>query len=297
MRVRSNKVGDIISYCRKELVGIYPEKETENIIFLLFSFYGGFSRADMALRKQEYINESELIGIYSAIPELKAHRPVQYIIGETEFYDLKIKVNDNVLIPRSETEELVQMIINDNKGRGETQILDIGTGSGCIAIALAKMITNAKVSALDISEKALEIASLNALENKAEIDLFCCDIFTQPASLLYKPDKLDKLLSYVDVIVSNPPYIPQSEKETLGKNITAYEPDVALFVPDDEPLKFYERITELALKHSKKGTLIYFEIHENLKNYMEKLMRELNVPEFDFYKDINEKYRILKLMI
>lgn len=257
----------------------------------------------MALRRQEHLNESELIEVYSAIPLLKEYMPVQYITGDVDFYGLQLKVNENVLIPRPETEELVKMVITDNTGRGGLNVLDIGTGSGCIAIAIAKRINYARVSALDVSEKALETASLNAFENKAEIDLFCCNIFDQPAPLLYKPDKpdkpdkLNKLLSDVDVIVSNPPYIPSKEKELLGKNITAYEPAEALFVPDEDPLIFYRRIIELALKYSKKEVLVYFEIHENLKNELEGLMQEMEINEFQFFKDINEKYRILKLKV
>jgi release factor glutamine methyltransferase len=290
LKVRSNKVEDIITFCKRELFECYQKNEADNLIFILFSYVCGFTRTDIILRKDEYINESDLIHIYNAISELKAFKPVQYILGETEFCGNLFKVNESVLIPRPETEELINLIVSDNKDREGLCILDVGTGSGCIAVSLAKSFNNTNITGIDISEKALEIAANNAIINDVSIGFIKADILSNPFIL-------ERLFASSNIIVSNPPYIPFSEKAKMNRNVIDYEPDDALFVPDENPLIFYERITDLALKYSCKGSIMYFEINENHQELLSDMLTCKGVNKFNFYKDIHGKKRILKCII
>lgn len=260
---------------------------------MLFSFYSGFSRTDLILKKDEYINESDLVHIYSAIPFLAELKPIQYILGETEFCGNPFKVNENVLIPRPETEELVNLVVNDNLKRAGLHILDIGTGSGCIAVSLAKSLDNAVVTGIDISEKALDLAAENAGLNHATVNLILNDIL----AIDDNATELVKIFGTADIIVSNPPYIPVSEKESMNRNVVDYEPQTALFVPDGNPLIFYERIVDSALKYSKPGTLLYFEINENYREKLSGMVEEKGILKYQFYKDIHGKYRMMKVCL
>ena len=290
MKVRSNKVEDIITFCKSELYEWYQKNEADNLIFILFSHVCGFSRTDIILRKDEYINESDLIHIYTAVSELKAFKPVQYILGETEFCGNLIKVNESVLIPRPETEELVNLIIRDNRNREGLCILDIGTGSACIAVSLAKSLKNPNITGIDVSEKALETASQNAIINDVSIQLIKEDVLANPF-IQYR------LFASSNIIVSNPPYIPCSEKTKMSRNVIDYEPGEALFVPDEDPLIFYERITDLTLKYSCKGTIMYFEINENYREMLSDMLTGKGLKKYQFYKDIHGRERILKCII
>lgn len=290
LKVRSNKVEDIITFCKSELYEWYQKNEADNLIFILFSHVCGFSRTDIILRKDEYINESDLIHIYTAVSELKAFKPVQYILGETEFCGNLIKVNESVLIPRPETEELVNLIIRDNRNREGLCILDIGTGSACIAVSLAKSLKNPNITGIDVSEKALETASQNAIINDVSIQLIKEDVLANPF-IQYR------LFASSNIIVSNPPYIPCSEKTKMSRNVIDYEPGEALFVPDEDPLIFYERITDLTLKYSCKGTIMYFEINENYREMLSDMLTGKGLKKYQFYKDIHGRERILKCII
>lgn len=292
MKVRSNKISDVLSYCKHELYPCYTQKEADSLIFLLFNHYCGFSRTDLILHQKDNINESELVNIYSAIPELKVYRPIQYIFGVAEFCGNWFRVNDNVLIPRPETEELVNLIISENSERTELYILDIGTGSGCIAVTLAKTMLNSHMTAVDISEKAIETAAYNASFNHVKIFLEKMNIFDQGEA-----SKLQKLFTSSDIIVSNPPYIASSERSGMNKNVVDYEPAEALFVPDENPLLFFECIVDLAVLNSTTGTLLYFEINENFKDCLAVMLDKKGVKHYEFHQDIHGKDRMLKCRI
>ncbi|MFT5745226.1 MAG: release factor glutamine methyltransferase [Paraglaciecola sp.] len=213
------------------------------------------------------------------------HEPVQYILGEADFYGLKFKVNQNVLIPRPETEELVYWIIETARQDGRSlSILDIGTGSGCIPITLKTELPTCRISACDISEKALKIAKENAILNDTEIDFFQVDI-------LNKNDW--KTLRNFDIIISNPPYIPPSERALMPENVLRYEPDLALFVAEEEPLIFYKTITEFALQKGNKNGLLFFEMNEYNAKDVYSLLTINKLQSIQINQDLQEKDRMI----
>jgi release factor glutamine methyltransferase len=217
------------------------------------------------------------------VKRLQKHEPIQYIIGETEFYGLPFQVNPSVLIPRPETEELVDIIINDFKEKS-VRILDIGTGSGCIAIALKKHLPKATVVALDVSQKAIETAHVNALNNGVEVEFINMDVFSDEVLTL----------GTFDVIVSNPPYITEGEKTKMRSNVLDHEPHIALFVTSN-PLKFYERICDLSKSLLLPNGKIYFELNEYYEHLYNDLFSKFST-QFSMTKDINNKLRIAKLI-
>lgn len=242
------------------------------------------SRLDLALDHKRKLSASEEKKFEDALLRLLKHEPIQYIIGETEFFGLKFKVNKNVLIPRPETEELVDWILKDLKssGKKELSILDIGTGSGCIAISLAKELPNARVSAMDISDGALQIASSNAKMNNVEIDFILQDIL-----------KTTELPEKYDLIVSNPPYVRELEKKEMQRNVLENEPEMALYVKDLEPLIFYQKITKLAETGLKQGGSLYFEINQYLGKETAEILSSSGFKSFSG-KDIFGNDRMLK---
>jgi len=281
VKIPSNKVSDVISFFREELKDIYPKEEIEQFIFLAFAEYLNFSRTDLITKANSTMSESDLLKFNFCVKDLKQQRPIQYILGSTEFYECKIKVNEHVLIPRPETEELVEWIEKENN-KEQIRILDIGTGSGCIAIALKNVYLNVEVFALDVSERALEVAKKNAELNQLEINFICADIFKHSSTHSF------------DIIVSNPPYVRVSEKEKMSKNVLNYEPHLALFVNDDDALKFYKAIADFALKHlSPKGKL-YFEINEALGNDVQNLLQEKGFKNVEVKKDLSKKERMVR---
>ena len=284
MKIASNKIKDIIRFFRDELKDSYEYDELESIIAYCFEYYFKLNRAELFSRTDETVSESELLKFNFAIKELKIHRPIQYILGEADFYRLKFKVNEHVLIPRPETEELVHLIINDNKMESPT-IIDIGTGSGCIPIALKKNIPSAEISAMDISNEALEVAKQNAHKNNVEIDFFLEDILL-PTSNIQHPT--------FDILVSNPPYICISEKANMNKNVLEYEPHLALFVENDDPLLFYKSICDFALKNLNKNGKIYFEINQSLSSETKNLLENKGFKNVELIKDLSHNYRILR---
>jgi release factor glutamine methyltransferase len=222
---------------------------------------------------------------------LQKHEPIQYILGETEFYGLPFIVNADVLIPRPETEELVDLILRDIKSEKKESltVLDIGTGSGCIAVSLAKNIPGASVYAVDISSAALETAKKNARQNKADVHFVEQDVFNDfPATVF--PDTWD-------IIVSNPPYVMLSEKKDMAANVLEYEPPVALFVPNDRPLFFYEKIADFGLSRLKATGAVYVETNARLGNETLQLFLEKNYKQVSLHKDISGNDRILKAKI
>jgi release factor glutamine methyltransferase len=241
----------------------------------------------MALEPNLRLSESEMLTFHFAVKDLLKNKPLQYIIGETEFCDLKFKVNENVLIPRPETSELVHLITNRQQTTDNSQltILDIGTGSGCIAISLAKQLPQSQVYALDISEKALCVAKDNAYINNVDITFIHDDILSLR----------NKIETKFDIIVSNPPYVRDLEKAEMRDNVLNWEPHNALFVSDDDPLIFYRNILEFAKTHLKENGEVWFEINEYLGKEMKDLCCEMGFSNVNIYKDFREKERFLSV--
>lgn len=273
-----------IASIRKELSGIYSKEEIESLIFLIFENLKGYSRTRFLMAKDEILNSEEQDKISKIVARLKNHEPIQYILGQTEFYGLPFYTVPEVLIPRPESEELVQWIIQDNKFTNPT-ILDIGTGTGCIPVSLKKHITDSIVFACDISPICIETARRNAELNNCDISVFEYDILTQTNEVnIPEPD----------IIVSNPPYVCESEKLLMEKNVLDFEPDLALFVPDENPLIYYRRIAEFALNHLKDSGMLYFEINESFGKECSEMLQKMNFSSIVLKKDINGKDRMVR---
>lgn len=266
-----------------ELKGEFPKEEVQSFFNILTDSFLKMSRLDVALAPEKKLTETQLEEFEVALLRLKNHEPIQYITGETEFFGLKFKVNKSVLIPRPETEDLVLWILDDFKERKEElKILDIGTGSGCIAISLAKNLAQAKITAIDISEDAIETARQNAELNQVEIEFKQTDIL-----------QMTELPEYYDVIVSNPPYVRELEKEDMQRNVLEFEPETALYVKDHDPLLFYEKISELAVNSLKSNGTVYFEINQYLGKETKRILTGKNFHTI-LKKDIFEVDRMLK---
>ena len=258
--------------------------EVVSLFRLLGEGFLGMSQVDMSLNLNKELSRVELSALEKGLKRLQKHEPIQYILGEIEFFGLPFKVNKNVLIPRPETEELVEWILQDlqETGKDEPRILDIGTGSGCIAISLAKNLPKALVSAIDISEAALETAKMNAALNGVEVRFLQKDILS-----------MGELTEKYDLIVSNPPYVRELEKHEMKPNVLNNEPETALFVKDENPLLFYDKIAKLAQVGLKKNGGLYFEINQYLGKETEQLIREAGM-ETELRKDFLGNFRMLK---
>ena len=264
-----------------ELSSIYEMDELNSIFNLLSEDYLKIPRSKILLADEIDLNESNQTLFLNALERLKTHEPIQYVLGKTTFMDLEFKVNNSVLIPRPETEELVRLMLKEDLDGKE--ILDIGTGSGCIAVSLAKNLSNAKVSALDISKDALEVAKENAILHNVSVEFINADIFE------YKSDKK------YDIIVSNPPYVTKSEKGLMKQNVLSYEPELALFVDDVSPLKYYESILNFSLNNLHSQGQIFFETNENYKYESNKLAQNYEYNIIEFKLDSHKKNRFLIL--
>ncbi|MGX1022975.1 peptide chain release factor N(5)-glutamine methyltransferase [Psychroflexus sp. MBR-150] len=269
----------------KTLSEIYPKSEIDTFFYWIVEDVLQLKRIDVSLNPDFEINEKDLKTIKSQMNRLQQNEPIQYILGHTEFYGMHFQVNPNVLIPRPETEDLVNWIVSDLKHQPKKHLLDIGTGSGCIAIALKKELPKCEISAFDISETALQMASENAKQNEVKINFVQQDIL-----------KLDSLPEDVDIMVSNPPYVRVLEKEQMCDNVLKFEPHQALFVKNNDALVFYRKIIELAINSSKCKT-IYFEINQYLKKDLKKLIQSYDINKIEFRKDFRGNERMLKLLI
>ncbi|GAA4818451.1 peptide chain release factor N(5)-glutamine methyltransferase [Litoribaculum gwangyangense] len=265
----------------EELDAIYSKEEVDSFFFILIDFYYKVSRMELALNPKYEVEEAHTI--LKALQDLKRQKPIQYITGETVFYGLPFKVTEDVLIPRPETEELVEWVIKHIHSNNQIRILDIGTGSGCIAISIAKYLPNAMVYALDVSGKALKIAEENAQRNEVDIKFFEEDIL--------KIESINDLK--FDIIVSNPPYVRELEKELMEPNVLENEPHLALFVKDNNPLLFYEAISKFAVNNLSKKGLLFFEINEYLGQDMMALMKTY-FSNIELKQDIFKKDRMIK---
>ncbi|MFT5754875.1 MAG: release factor glutamine methyltransferase [Flavobacterium sp.] len=282
----------------KTLESIYDKEEIESFFFIISEFLHQKKRIDLALDPSFSINENELEKWNSIIAELKQEKPIQYILGETEFYGLRFLVNENTLIPRQETEELVDLILSENSKIEipNPKILDIGTGSGCIAISLAKNLHNPKVYALDVSEKALDIAKQNAEINKVEINFINKSIL-EVEDLEQLTTHNSQLTTKFDIIVSNPPYVRNLEKIEIKKNVLEYEPHLALFVEDNDALLFYRKIAQLAKINLVENGKLYFEINQYLGKETVELLENLDFKNIQLLKDIYGNVRMISCEI
>ena len=282
MRIASNKLKDIIDFAYQELDLLYEKNEIRSMIYSLIEHFTEFDLTKILTYKDELkVSESELLKINFAIKDLKKEKPLQQIIGYTDFLDVRIDVNEHVLIPRVETEEIVQRVINENKGRKNLKIADICCGSGCIAIALKKAFPDANIYAYDISEEALKKSKENAEKNKEKINFF-------KENILESKEKNQEF----DIIVSNPPYVRESEKAFMRNNVLLYEPALALFVSDKEPLIFYEHLLKFSNQNLAKNGKIYMEINENLAKETRLLFKNFNY-QTSVFKDLRRKDRLL----
>ncbi|WP_242205056.1 peptide chain release factor N(5)-glutamine methyltransferase [Aestuariivivens insulae] len=271
----------------EKLDAIYPYEEVDSFFYLLIDHYYNVSRLDLVMKPSYRVDDAK--SLLEALWLLKQQQPIQYILGETEFYGLPFKVNSHTLIPRPETEELVQWILDELKiNNGTLKILDIGTGSGCIAVSLAKHLPKAKVCALDVSKEALRMAQTNAELNDVDITFFNEDILSPKTwSVAFKSLKFD-------VIVSNPPYVREQEKQLMKPNVLDNEPHLALFVKDDNPLLFYEAISQFAVNNLSRNGLLFFEINEYLGHPMKALLSKHQFSNIELKQDVFKKDRMVK---
>jgi release factor glutamine methyltransferase len=284
MEIHSNLLTDVIKFYKKELNDIYSESELQNITNWIFEKQLKLNSTEIILDETIRANQSDLIILEQMCYKLKEQQPIQYVLGEAEFYRLKFKVNKSVLIPRPETEELVELIVASRKSQiVDIKILDIGTGSGCIPISIKKNIPNANVYALDVSDDALEIAKINAAKNKSDVHFFKADVLSDAVSeVILNETKNQK----VDIIVSNPPYVLNSEKEGLHDRVKNFEPHLALFVEDADPILFYRKIASLALLILSPNGMLYFECHMDHAEAVFQLLKEKGFKNVSLQKDM-----------
>ncbi len=270
-------------YIESKLLTIYSKNEVFSIFKIILDTKFGISNTDIILNNQKELTNKETELFTQIVNDLTSHKPIQHILGETEFYGLKFFVNESTLIPRPETEELVEWILTDFESKN-LNVLDIGTGSGCIPISLAKNMSSANVYSLDISERAITIAERNNKLNESKVSFILADIL--------KDNPLSNL--DFDIVVSNPPYIKLSEKELMKENVLNHEPHLALFVDDDEPLIFYDKISKYAFSRLKSGGKLYFEINEALGEETVECLKSYGFENIVLRKDINGKDRMVR---
>ena len=269
----------------KTLSKQYPKSEIDTFFYWIVEDVIHLKRIDVTLNPDFQISQKDFETIEKQLNRLKKQEPIQHILGYTEFYGLRFKVDKHVLIPRPETEELVDWVVSDYKNKSPKNIIDVGTGSACIAIALKKSLPECNLSALDISEKALDVAKQNASNHKVSLNFIKQDIL-----------KSNKLPDNTDVIISNPPYVKFDEKERMRDNVLNYEPHKALFVKDNDPLIFYRKICELAIK-ANQTIIIYFEINQYLTDDLKIMLSDFEINTYEFRQDFRGNDRMLKLLV
>lgn len=286
MHIPSNKVRDIERYFHTELAGLYPDGEIKMFVRMLFEAFLGWSLTELLLHRDDTINQSDLLRFHWAVEDLKRFRPIQHIIGWTDFCGCRIAVDESTLIPRPETEEIVNWIIEHSSQftvhNSKITILDLCTGSGCIAIALAKQWPEAEVTAVDISEKALAVARKNATANNVSINFIQANILSE----------FTIQNSQFDIIISNPPYVTEKERAAMQRNVLDWEPQLALFVPDSDPLLFYRAIADIAIGGLERSGHIVLEINEQLGTETARLFESRGFKT-ELHNDFRGKTRML----
>ena len=274
---------EIFDLLGKELKVLYTSTEAIAVRRLIIEDVLGIKDWEIHISPQKCIDEKSVAKIKQVLEILKKGEPVQYVLGHTSFMGLTFKVNSSVLIPRPETEELVNWILSENT-QPNLKILDVGTGSGCIAVSLAKLLDNALVSAIDISEEVLNVCTENAAMNNVEVSATKVDIL----------NSVQVEGAPFNIVVSNPPYVLDSEKQVMNLNVLDFEPHLALFVPDNDPLKFYRAIVSRAEKLLSKSGRVYFEINEKFGKQMVQLLEEYDFVNIELRSDINGKERMIR---
>jgi release factor glutamine methyltransferase len=275
-----NKVNTLRAYLHGKLSERYGEREARNLVYALFDEFHGWSRTELVLRSNDRLGESELLRYHFALKRMMQGEPLQYVLGSGWFMGMKLRITPAALIPRPETEELVRLVLEKNS-LAAPAILDVGTGSGCIAIALKKHLPEASLTAVDISEKALLLAENNANSLEVNVQFKTADIL--------KNNDLGKF----DIIVSNPPYIPVSEAATMANHVTEHEPHLALFTENDDPLVFYRRLMELTPTMLRPGGCVCCEIHENLADDLLVLAQHYPIQTPEIHRDLQAKNRMI----
>lgn len=281
------KITQFRTHFINQVAPFFDEDEAASFFYLLLEHHRNLKRVDLVMQPDLFFSETELEMLEGVISELKCQKPIQYILGSTSFFGMPFLVNEHTLIPRPETEELVEWVLKSQTSEGvESSLLDIGTGSGCIAISLAKNCTNAQVSAIDVSREALATAEKNASINEVQVQFICQDIL--------KAESLDKKY---DVIVSNPPYIRMLEKQEIKPNVLEFEPHLALFVANEDPLLFYRKIAQLAQKQLNNNGYLFFEINQYLAQETIQLLEDLNFKSIELRKDIYGNDRMIRCQV
>lgn len=295
------KLFEAEQYLKEQLKALYDEQEAVNIASLAIEHITGFSKTERVSKKQEQLSGSQSDLLQNHLQRLKTGEPIQYIMNKSWFYGMELYVDKNVLIPRPETEELVKWIIDDIKASGKAvfvkksteadettllKILDVGTGSGCIALALKKTMPKAEVWGCDVSEEALNVARRNGSTLDIRVDF---------QGLNFLEEAQQKLLPTVDIIVSNPPYVPLKDKEEMHSNVVDHEPHTALFVSDNDPFIFYKALAEFGKKRLYENGSIYMEIHEGLGQHVINLFRANGYTNIELKKDMQGKDRMVKV--
>lgn len=266
----------------QQLKEIYIENEIDSLFFIALEYVTSISKIEYILQKEEEISEEKLIELKFILEELTKNKPIQYITKNAYFYGLDFYVNEKVLIPRQETNELVDWVLMSVTHSKPIKILDIGTGSGCIAITLKKNLPLSEVFAIDISNEAIQVAQKNANDNEVEINFLQKNIL-----------EINDLKSNFDIIISNPPYVRELEKLEMAPNVLDNEPHLALFVPNNNPLLFYEKITEIALKNLTEDGMLFFEINQYLSAETKKMIENKGFKNVTLRKDLQENYRMI----
>ncbi len=268
-----------------DLSSIYDQDEIHSLFQISAEHLLGLSRIQLSLRLQNPLTESQRQDFFDILTQLKSGKPIQHIIGTAPFYGMEFFVTEDTLIPRPETEELVDLIFSEHNNSKSSVIIDIGTGTGCIAISLKKRLSNSEVSAVDISADAIAIARKNATKNQTAINFRCLDILEWEFAFDHEQ---------YDIIVSNPPYISQGEKKEMHHNVLHFEPSIALFVEESAPLLFYDYIASFALRHLKKTGTLYFEINQYFSEETKDLLIKKGFPKVEIIKDIYTAPRMIR---
>ena len=272
----------IQSEMRRQLAPVYSPRELQQVVFELLEHFG-FTRVQVIAYPDAKLSETDYEQLQLMLKRLADGEPLQYVVGTEWFMDMPFSVCRDVLIPRPETEELVRLIVGRCK-RPSPRIVDVGTGSGCIAVSLAKLIDGAQVTAVDVSASAIEVARRNAEQNSAQVEFVRADILAD--NQLFAPSSLD-------VVVSNPPYVTETDKSQMSRNVLDFEPHLALFVPDADPLLFYRRIAELAQQWLKSSGMLFFEINERFGPETVQLLENMRFDNVELHRDFYEKNRMV----
>jgi release factor glutamine methyltransferase len=283
VKINDNTAGSVYKYCTRKLLEKYHPNEARIIAEELFSAFHGMSAAKLIAYAQSRMSESEILKYHFAIKNILGGMPLQYAVGRAHFYNRIFTVSPEVLIPRPETEELCEYILRQHSSQTPLQVLDACTGSGCIAITLAAENPNFQLSAFDISESALAIATYNAEKLQTKIHFFKADALNTSRILRLN----------LDVLVTNPPYVLHSELETLDKNVSTFEPHLALFVPDHDPLLFYKHLSDYALINLKQHGCFYAEIHEKYGPDIAELLVQKGFEKVQIHQDLSGKNRFV----